>query len=331
MIFGLLAVWNPLAAVGGELRLTDGSVVRGDVASVNDSGVVMKLASGGFSERVPWVRLSQDTLKELVKDAKAAVFAEPYIEIPPEQKAEAKRLALEIKPVPREERPQGRITLFAAFTTPAGLMILLVLMAANLLAAYEVAVYRHQPVALVCAVSVFVPVLGPIIFLAMPPQEFAAHDAEGAGMSPEQFAASHPGAAGPGGAAGEPQAGLTSRLKSKITSMLQPSGGGLKVAAHKKPGAAGGAFEPKTFKRGETTFNRRFFETQFPGFFRVVPSEAEKDLVIVVKTRSEIVAKRISRITANEMGLQVLQGGEVMVAFAEIHEVRLCHKDQAVK
>jgi hypothetical protein len=39
------------------------------------------------------------------------------------------------------------------------------------------------------------------------------------------------------------------------------------------------------------------------------------------------VAKRISRISSNEMHVQVLSGGEVTVPFAEITSVTLRHKD----
>ena len=85
------------------------------------------------------------------------------------------------------------------------------------------------------------------------------------------------------------------------------------------------------YTRGEFTFNRRFFETKFPGFFRVVPSEADKDLVMVIKAvRGEYVGKRISRISMNEMHIQLQSGNasaEVMVPFVEIQSVQIRHKD----
>jgi hypothetical protein len=106
-----------------------------------------------------------------------------------------------------------------------------------------------------------------------------------------------------------------------------PPSAGLSLAASKAEVTAGTAL-PQTFSRGEFTFNRRFFETKFPGFFRVVPSEADKDLVLAIRgARNEYVAKRISRISSNEMHVQVLSGGEVMVPFAEITSVTLRHKD----
>ena len=73
------------------------------------------------------------------------------------------------------------------------------------------------------------------------------------------------------------------------------------------PPAAAKLPEPIVFKRGEYLFNRRFFETKFAGFFRVVPSEAEKDLVLLITAaRGQFAGRRISRITPNELYLQVV-------------------------
>jgi hypothetical protein len=106
----------------------------------------------------------------------------------------------------------------------------------------------------------------------------------------------------------------------------------LAAAQPKHAGGAKPGTEPKVFRRTEHTINRRFIETQFPGFFRVVPSEAEKDLVIVFRTpRKEFVGRRITRISASEVHLQVLSGvGEVAVTIAEITEIQVRHKDAKV-
>jgi hypothetical protein len=104
-----------------------------------------------------------------------------------------------------------------------------------------------------------------------------------------------------------------------MASGLSIAGGGEKHAA---------AHGPQIYKRGEFTFNRRFMETKFSGFFRVVLSEADKDNVILVRTaKEEFVAKRISRISSNEMHLQLISGKEVSVAFADIAEMQLRQKD----
>ena len=104
---------------------------------------------------------------------------------------------------------------------------------------------------------------------------------------------------------------------------------GLSIAQVEKTAAPSGpAAGPQSYKRGEFTFNRRFIETKFPGFFRVVQSENEKDLVLVVRAaKEEYIAKRITRISSNEMHIQLLRGTEVSVPFAEILEILVRHKD----
>ena len=95
-------------------------------------------------------------------------------------------------------------------------------------------------------------------------------------------------------------------------------------------GGSTATVQPAIYTRNDTTFDRRFFETKFSGFFRVVLGEAEKDYIIVVKTvRDEYMAKRIARITTNELHLQLLHGGgaEKSVSFGEIVQVQLRHKD----
>ncbi|HEX4342233.1 MAG TPA: hypothetical protein VH255_02520, partial [Verrucomicrobiae bacterium] len=75
----------------------------------------------------------------------------------------------------------------------------------------------------------------------------------------------------------------------------------------------------------------RFFETKFPGFFGLVRRAGDKDMVLVLKTaRGEYIGQRISRISANELHLQVEQGGassEVMIPFNDIKEIQLKHQD----
>jgi hypothetical protein len=89
--------------------------------------------------------------------------------------------------------------------------------------------------------------------------------------------------------------------------------------------------EPIVFQRGEFSFNRRFFETKFTGFFRVIPTEADKDLVLMIKaSRGQFAGTRISRITPNELYLQVVNNNvsaDEMIPFAEIAEVQVRHKD----
>jgi hypothetical protein len=314
-----------------DYSLTDGIVMRGEAISFNEKGVVIKLDSGAYSDRIPWIRFSQEALKSMLNIPKAKQFAEPYIEIPAEEKQKARLAEIPIQPVPRVERPLKRPGLFGAMTTPGGMLLVLVLFLANLYAAYEIALFRNQSPALVCAVSAFIPMVGPIIFLALPPQE---------SVLDEPFPLT-PGAA----VAGEPQAqpiaqsgpvrkgGITGRITKTLTSMLPGKRGpGLTVRREPRAGSAAARSGPRKFRRGEVEFDRRFIETEFSGFFRIVPSGPEKDLVLSIKTeKNEYVGKRISRITGKEMHLQLQAIGnvaEVVIPFDEIIEIDVRHKDQ---
>ena len=92
--------------------------------------------------------------------------------------------------------------------------------------------------------------------------------------------------------------------------------------------AGGNPAYGQVYTRANTTIDRRFFETKFTGFFRVMPSDAEKDLVMVIRTpKKEIVATRVSRISASEIHFQLQQGGtETSVPFSEITEVSVRQK-----
>jgi hypothetical protein len=87
----------------------------------------------------------------------------------------------------------------------------------------------------------------------------------------------------------------------------------------------------QTFARGQFTFNRRFIETKFAGFFGVVRHGADKDMVLIVKAaRGVFTCIRISRIAANDFHVEVHAGHaseEIMIPFQEIKEIQLKHKD----
>jgi hypothetical protein len=85
------------------------------------------------------------------------------------------------------------------------------------------------------------------------------------------------------------------------------------------------------YQRGQTTFNRRFFETKLSGFLRIVPSDAEKDMVVQIRSARGLHAgQRITRVMPNELTLLVHKGtasSEVIIPYAEIQEVQIRHKD----
>jgi hypothetical protein len=303
-----LAVWQCLGVYAEEFHLNNGDVLRGEPVSFNDDGLVVRLDIGGHSPRISWSKLTQDTLKDLAKNPQAARFVEPFIDEPPVPKEKEKKKDLTIRPVPRVERIE-KPNFFASFVTPAGLAVFLVLYLANIYAAYEIARFRHRQPMLVCGTSLVLPVIAPAIFMFAPTGTEPAAEAE---------AVTEPAVAAQ--AAGKATTGSLPKAPAMAPGLSIAQGG-------EKPGG-GAAQTPQTYKRGEFTFNRRFMETKFASFFRIVQSEADKDLVLVVRTvKEEHIAKRISRISSTEMHLQLVRGVEVSVPFADIGEILVRHKE----
>jgi len=318
----LAGLWLAQAAYAEEFRLTTGETVIGEllVASANDTGVQIKVGDGQY-KRVSWAVFSQEDLKKFSKIQKLGPLVEPFIEITPEEKIRKTEVA--IKPPPRLELPPSKSLLGAMFSSGLGAVVLLLLYAANIYAAYEVSIFRGRPAALVCGVSAVLPLAGPIIFVSMPtkiapveetwePAPAAATEtAEGEAVNPMQAE----GAQHPTGLR------LAKGGSSDAASVGEFQGGPAKPAIP----------ETVTYQRGQFTFNRRFFETKFPGFFGVIKRDADRDMVLVVKSaRGTYTAQRISRIAANDLHLTVQRGHaseEVMVPFVEVLEVQVRHKD----
>jgi hypothetical protein len=301
IVFGFWLAGLFVAVGADTFQLTDGTSLTGDVISYNDNGIVFRLEVDKYSQRVPWTKFSQDALKQLADKPKIRLLAEPFIETPPVERA--KKGEVKAQEVSRLELPPKQSLFGALFSSSVGLVVLMLIYAANIFAGYEIAVVRSRPILLVMGVAVVLPILGPIIFLAMPmrvePSRMAAPRPEAA---PHTFAV--PGAA-------------------------QPVAAGIHIveASWQKETPAADPGAPQIFQRGQFTFNRRFFETKFSGFFSMIRRESEKNLVLTVKTgRALFVIERITRIATNEMHVEVAQGAakqEIMVPFAEIVEVQL--------
>lgn len=281
--------------------MTDGTSITGDVVSFNDSGIILRTPDDKYTARLPWAKFSQDALKQLDQNPKIKPFVDPFIELP--ASAKPKRPEIQIHEVSRLEQPPKESLIGALFASSIGLVSLLLIYAANIYAGYEIAVVRARPIALVMGIAAVLPILGPIIFLSMPTYVPPAPVEEQAPQDAQTF--SVPGQATETAAAGVRLAETAGR-KSAVP-------------------------EAQVFQRGQFMFNRRFFETKFSGFFSVIRREADKDLVLIVKSmRGQFDVKRITRIAANDVHFEVAKGAasaEVMVPFAEIQEIQLKHKD----
>jgi hypothetical protein len=308
----LVCALIPLAVRAETFKLANGETISGELlaASANDQGVQIKVAEGKY-ERVSWDKFSQEDLRKLsAQNKKLEPLIEPFIEVTQEEKIQ--KTEVNPKEPPRLERPSAQSLFGALMGSGLGLVILLLLYAANLYAAYEICRFRGQFLPLVLGVSALVPIVGPIVFLSIPTR-YGQQAAEAAWDTPPQDVT-------PATDAGNPMQAEGAEHSS-----------GLKLAQAETAQATSALPPTQTFQRGQFTFNRRFFETKFPGFFGAIRRDAERDLVLVVKAaRGEHHGQRITRIAANELHLQVQKGHaseEVMIPFIEIQEVRLKHKD----
>lgn len=294
-VFCLLLVVTSLTPAG-QYHLTNGDIIGGEPVSFTDEGVAFRLDIGGHSPHIRWAKFTQESLKELLKNPEGMKFGEVFLD-EPEEDPNARPAEPEIRPNPVENRVPRHtgVGFVEAWTTPGALFILLVLYGANLFAAFEIAHFRQRPAAVVCGVSALLPVIGPILFLSLPGAEDTVEEAP-----PEMPDAPVP----------VPQGSRPPEMAS--------AGGGLGLAKAAQAAAGGGA-EPSVYKRGDFTFNRRFVETKFASFFSLI---AKDNLVLVIRTnKNEFVAKRVSRISTNEMHVQLLRGNtEQMVPFADILE-----------
>jgi hypothetical protein len=319
IIVGWLAMLASIAAAG-TFPLADGTKIVGSPDSILEKGVVFQLNGGELSPRIEWDKFTPEALKELMAEAKTdaqRALLEPLVENNPQEAA--KRREIVIQPVQTPERPKRGGGVFALFGSPVGRLILLALYGANLLAAYEVSVYRGHPAAAVCgwAAIPFFGVLSPIVYGVMP-----------ARVPPPESPDSPPTEET---AAVAPEA--VSSRSAPAPAPAAPAGNRADVPQPPAPPAAQAPVlpEPVVFKRGEFSFNRRFFETKFAGFFRIIPSESEKDLVLfIVAARGQFAGRRIMRVTPGELFLQVVKNNaseDEMIPFAEISEVQIRHKD----
>jgi hypothetical protein len=289
---GLLVV-----ARADSFQLTDGSSVSGDIVTFNDNGLMLRMVNDSYTNLL-WTKFSQDALVQLEKNPKIKPLVEPFVETQPSKRTPKPEIT--IQEGSRLELPPKQSLFLAFFYSSVGFVTLLLIYAANMYAAYEIAAMRAHSIGLVMGVAAVLPILGPIIFLSMPT----------------------------GGAIAEP-AMLHSTVKSE-TFALPGAAGEIHIteASWQKTSAH---HEPEIFQRGQFMFNRRFFETKFPNFFGTIRREADKNLVLVVKTsRNQIIVQRITRITSNEVHFEVLQGTarqEIMMPFADIQEIQIVHKD----
>lgn len=281
----------------------DGQKMMARPMKFSDPCIEIAPQGGGPSKKIPWGHLSQATLKRLESVKTYGEFAKHFIDPPPQNPPTgvAKQGRIQIKPVERMDRPSTG----SLWASPITWFAFLLFYVGNIYAGYEIATFRSRNKVMVAGVCAAAPLIGPIIFLAMPTY-----------VEPVAEEATEEGAAeGEGEAATIAGATPAEEAAPVETAPVTPQE------------------QVTVYARGQFTFNRRFFETKMAGFLKVVPGEAEKDMVIVVTSaRGSHVGTRFVRLSPNDLTLLVVKGPasqEVVIPFTEINEVKIRHKDAA--
>jgi len=303
ILFTVFVLWlcgQSFAARADTYSLADGTSLTGDIVSFDDVGVKFRTADGNYSDRVSWTKFSQDGLKQLAAaNPKIQPLVEPFTETPASERP--KRPEVKVQPVTRLEQPASQSLFGALLSSSVGFFALALIYGANIYAGFEIAVFRARPKALVMGVAAVLPIVGPIVFLSLPTQIEVIPESELAAAEADPATFAVPGQPG-------------------VTAEVSVADGTPGMPPAEKPAG-------QVFQRGQFTFNRRFFETKFSGYFGVVRHGTEKDQTLLVKTGGgQFVVERITRISSNDVDLEVIQNGvhqEIMLPFAQIQEIQL--------
>lgn len=322
----ILSVWLGLTAglqAADTFTLTDGTTVNGDIVKFDDYNAMIRTTEDNYTN-ITWPRFSQDTLKQLAANSKFKALAEPFIAPVPATPATLKTTPSVTRSLPAPDKLHPAL-IAGLLHSSLGLFLLLVIYAANLFAAFEIALFRAKAPGVVLAVSAILPVVGPILFLALrteitsavetAPQEPAEAPAHGAsGTAP---AATPPPRSAPRSPTPDPAAAHTEVSGSRPDDEPPTSSWSI-TADQKKP-------EPQVFARGKFTFNKRFIETKFAGFVGDPTGDA-RNFSMEIKTAKGILFVEIIKQTAQTEAIVETPQGQVTLAYSEILEIKLIPK-----
>ena len=307
---------------GDGISLTNGDILNGEVADVDQNGIVVRVKIGGFARRANWMQLTQESLKKIKRlgetDPKrygvrikgqwvgADQFAEPFIE-PDESEMERNLPPGPVKGLVEPDVPSSvQVTSkMAAYGSGGGIGLLVAIAIGSMVAGLGVAAFRESNALLAAGVSLVLPVVGPILILVKPKVEYEDDEED----EYEYEEAEAPAGATMTDTGGGAVAGMLPEAKKMSFAQAGPKQSGLK---------------PQTWTRGDTRFDRSFFQNNFPNYFKVVLGAAERDLVLAIKTgKREYVGQRIKRISGTDIHMELLNGKEQKISFSEIGTVDL--------
>lgn len=316
--------------------LSTGEAINAEPFDINKDGVVFRYPDGRVSPRVAWTNFTEAALKDFAQNPKARNFVSIYLESPEDDVRVKKEI--NVKAPPRLGRPIARSAVGSLFASPLSIALVILVYLANLYGAYEIAIYRRYPLAMAIGAAAVAPFVAPIVFLCLPTRtEEAPYEEAPAPASPLEPQPQRPAPSAP--PPPRPAAAYSPPARFSVPSHQQPAQSAANEApAEDEPAedtapapAAQKVPDPVVYRRGQTMFNRRFFETKLSGFLRMVPTDAEKDMVINIKSaRGEYVGNRISKLQPEDLTLQYHRGtatSDVTIPFTEIQEVTIRHKD----
>ncbi|RTZ64726.1 MAG: hypothetical protein DSZ35_09750 [Verrucomicrobia bacterium] len=307
---------------GDGISLTNGDILNGEVADVDQNGIVVRVKIGGFARRANWMQLTQESLKKIKRlgetDPKrygvrikgqwvgADQFAEPFIE-PDESEMERNLPPGPVRGLVEPDVPSSvQVTSkMAAYGSGGGIGLLVAIAIGSMVAGLGVAAFRESNALLAAGVSLVLPVVGPILILVKPKVEYEDDEED----EYEYEEAEAPAGATMTDTGGGAVAGMLPEAKKMSFAQAGPKQSGL---------------EPQTWTRGDTRFDRSFFQSNFPNYFKVALGAAERDMVLAVKTgKREYVGQRIKRISGTDIHMELLNGKEQKISFSEIGTVDL--------
>ena len=269
--------------------------MTGDIVKFDDNGMMIHSSSDAYTT-LPWAKFSQDALKQLSqlsgdnKLKQIKQYVDPFIE--PTESQRPPKPEIKVNPVKRMEQPEHPSIFGGLVHSSVGWFILLVVYAANLYAAFEIAVVRGKSIGVVIGTAAVLPLIAPIFFLAQPIKVKTELD-EAAGEGA-------PGGAAPGSSPADIQI---------VSASWQPS------QEEKKP-------QPQVFARGKYTFNKRFIETKFAGFIGEAKGEAKTYAMEVKTLKDQLAVEQIMQVAATGVIFETANG-QVTVPFSDIQEIKL--------
>ena len=149
----------------------------------------------------------------------------------------------------------------AAFVSAGGLGLLVAIALGSMMAGLGVAAFRESNAIWAAGVSLFLPVIGPILFLVKPKVEYEYEDEYDEDEEYEYEEAETPAGATMTDTGGAAVAGMIPKAKKMSFAQAGPRKAGLK---------------PQSWTRGEIRFDRSFFQNNFPNYFKTVLGAAER-------------------------------------------------------